>query len=319
MDIHVLQHPDEFRAYDVWIKSHPEGNLWQSLERKKYIESLGRTVKIYAAMEHGNFLGAALVMIDRTAFGLSTWEIPRGPIGEKREELLDRMIKDAQSDKCMTLYYSPLRPIQRNDPISGRLVHADVTRIINLKQSEEEILSQMKQKGRYNIKVTEKHGVTIRQSDNVDQFYKLVEQTSNRDGFISLSKKKYQAFLQNLDGSFLMLAFDGKNEAIAGLIGAIWNKKATYYYGASSYAHRASMAPYLLQWETIRFCKAKGVDSYDLLGVAPSHAPASHPWQGITSFKEKFGGELISYPPERKIVFRPVAYHLLTLKRKLLS
>ena len=104
---------------------------------------------------------------------------------------------------------------------------------------------------------------------------------------------------------------------IAGLLGVNWNKAGIYYYGASSYAHRASMAPYALQWETMRFCKANGCETYDLLGVTPSNAPSDHVWSGITNFKEKFGGTLVTYLPEQQIILRPTVNKLLNLKRKL--
>ena len=110
-----------------------------------------------------------------------------------------------------------------------------------------------------------------------------------------------------------------REKPIAGLIGVIWEKTGIYYYGASSYEHRALMAPYLLQWEAMKYCKAQGCTQYDLLGIAPPDAGTDHPWQGISGFKEKFGGKVVMYPPEQMMVLRPVMQKLLTLKRKLLG
>jgi lipid II:glycine glycyltransferase (peptidoglycan interpeptide bridge formation enzyme) len=287
-------------------------------------------VRIYVAEERGEIAAAALVVIDRTGFGFSTWEIPRGPVaggkgerGKGIEELLTAILDDAKEDKCLALYASPMHPFPLSPfpfPPSRRYVHCEATRVLDLTQSEEELLNQMKPKGRYNIHIAEKHGVTVRQSNDIDAFHTLVKETSRRDRFTALPKEKYRAFLERLPGAFLFLAHaPGINEPIAGLLGVFWNKKGIYYYGASSHAHRATMAPYALQWKAMRFCKRSGCETYDLLGVAPPGAPAAHPWQGITSFKEKFGGTLVTYPPEQEIVFQPMTKRLLHLKRKILG
>ena len=317
MVIKLLTTDIELKLYDEWIKSHPHGTLWQSLERKKYVESLGKGIRIYAAIDDGKIAGSAMVVIDETAFNIRTWEIPRGPIGESTQ-LMKVIRADAKKNKTLSICFSPLEKIPIKSSPSMRHVHCEATRIIDLTQSEEEIMNQMKPKGRYNIRVALKHNVSVKQSEDIDAFYKLVNETSGRDGFTALPKSKYEAFLKHLNGSFLFLAFDAeKNEPIAGLLGVIWTDRGIYYYGASSYAHRALMAPYALQWEAMRLCKAKGCKTYDLLGVAPQNADDDHPWQNISRFKEKFGGRVITYPSEQQIILRPIMKWLLKIKRKI--
>ncbi|PIR53594.1 hypothetical protein COU76_00240 [Candidatus Peregrinibacteria bacterium CG10_big_fil_rev_8_21_14_0_10_49_10] len=305
--------------YAAWIRSHPAGNLWQSLEYKKFQEALGRTVRIYVAEEEGMIVGSALVVIDTTTFGLSTWEVPRGPVGERKAEILEIIINDAEGDRCLALYYSPAHAVDglAGKP-SGRMMHGEATRMIDLTQSEEEILAQMKQKGRYNIRLAEKSDVQVEESEDIDAFYTLVVQTGERDAFGTLPKSHYQAFLDVLESSFLLLASKPETgEPVSGLLGVVWGSQALYYYGASNYAHRAFMAPYALQWAAMQFCKEKGCTTYDLLGVAPPDADGNHPWSGISQFKEKFGGEVVTYPPEKQVVLRPIMYGLLQLKRRL--
>lgn len=341
MNIRLLSQPADMRRYGQWIAAHPQGTLWQSLERRAYLEALGKEVRIYAAEEAGNIIASALIAIDRTAFGLRTWEIPRGPVfGSKThpetknqkilEALLECIVTDAKRDRCLTLSLSPVAEMTSGIwPLrpSRRCVHCEATRILDLAQPEEAILAQMKPKGRYNIRIAEKHGVTVRQSDDIDAFYTLVQETAHRDGFTPLPKEKYHAFLHQLPGSFLLTAslpnptphspFPTPT-TIASLLGVQWNGTGIYYYGASAYAHRAAMAPYALQWAAIRHCRDSRCTQYDLLGVAPPDAPRNHPWQGITRFKEHFGGQLVTYPPEQQLVLRPVTAYALDLKRKIL-
>ena len=335
MNIKILETAEEFDRYDQWITLSGNGNLWQSLERKTYLEALGKDVRIYTLEDDGQIRASALVMIDRTTGGYSTWEIPRGPIMNVEcrmknvELLLNTIIDDAKKDKCLALYISPLNeecffhfPLSTFRS-SRRLVHSEATRIIDLSKTEEEILAQMKQKGRYNIKVAQKNDVTVKESTDIDAFYDLVTKTGKRDGFTHLSKKQYQTFLDDLPGSFLLLAYDKQTEPIAGVLSVVWGERGIYYYGASNHAERAKMAPYLLQWESMRFCKARGCTEYDLLGIEKPHPKhemrnmKKHPWEGISQFKEKFGGEVVTYPKEKMIVLRPVVYWLLQLKRAL--
>lgn len=319
--IQSLTNPRDLQKYDTWVRSHPEGSLWQSLEWKRYQEALGREVRIYAQMEGEQILASALVVIDRTAFGWSTRDIPRGPIGDAAEPFLKTIVEDAQRDRCLSIFLSPahlLPPTPYSLRRSSRHEQPSCTRVIDLTQPEEDILRQMKPKGRYNISVAEKNGVRVQESDDIDAFYALLKETQRRDKFSIHPKRHYEVLLRELPESFLILASSTQGEPIAGLLGVIWGKMGIYYYGASDHAHRALMAPYALQWAAMRRCKAVGCASYDLLGIAPPQSP-DHPWQGVSAFKEKFGGEVVTYPPEQQIVLRPVTNALLGMKRKLLG
>src|SRR3989339_2049719 len=85
MEVRQCSSGGELSSYDAWLKAHPHGSLWQSLEWKRYQETLGRETRIYALMEGRQILASALVIIDRTAFGFSTWDIPRGPLGPRMD------------------------------------------------------------------------------------------------------------------------------------------------------------------------------------------------------------------------------------------
>jgi lipid II:glycine glycyltransferase (peptidoglycan interpeptide bridge formation enzyme) len=322
MAIRLLSSPEDLGKYDAWIKGHKDGTLWQSLEWKTYQEALGREVKIYGAFDGSRITASALVIIDRTTGGFSTWDIPRGPIGEHAQELMETIANDAKADRCMSIFFSPNNLTvdfsQRKAIDSHRCEQSPATRIIDLTPSLEDILAQMHQKGRYNIKVAEKNEVTVEESTDVDAFYQLLRSTGGRDGFTIHPKMQYVRFLEQMKTSFLLLAMHDK-KPVAGLIGVTWNNVGLYYYGASDYAQRALMAPYALQWEAMKRCKAVGCTSYDLLGIAPAGAPSNHPWAGISDFKSKFGGTVIEYPHEQEIILKPGIQKLLQIKRKLLG
>jgi lipid II:glycine glycyltransferase (peptidoglycan interpeptide bridge formation enzyme) len=339
MSVRLLTTDDDLRTYEEWVRMHPHGSLWQSIVRKKYLEACGKETRIYVAASgpsaslrtsdrvagSNDIEATALVVIDRTTGGYSTWEVPRGPLwtsDEPIQALLDRIVEDAKSERCITLYLSPpIALAARSSQLTGaqRHVHCEATRIIDLTKSEEEILAQMHPKGRYNINVARRHGVTVTEGsvDDIDAFYDLLQSTAGRDGFAVSQKSHYTRFLLDLEGSFILMAKHAE-KPIAGLIGVKWGNSGIYYYGASSHEDRQLMAPYLLQWEAMSKCKSMGCERYDLLGIEEGSGvggQVSGKWKGISEFKRKFGGAVITYPPERMLVLRPVVKKVLEWKR----
>jgi len=197
-----------------------------------------------------------------------------------------------------------------------RAAHAshqpECTLIIDLTASEEKILADMKQKGRYNIKLSEKKGVIIKESKNANDFYEILEETTQRDGFTPHDKNFYQVMIDALEpkGMAKLYIAEYEGKIIAGLLATFYGETATYYYGASSNEYRNVMAPYLLQWHAIREAKKKGFKHYDFLGIAPEGSK-NHPWQGVTDFKLKFGGKIVNYVKAKEFVFKPFWYWII--------
>ena len=179
------------------------------------------------------------------------------------------------------------------------------TRIIDLSLSEDQILAQMHEKGRYNIRLATKRGVTVEPvpptPENIDTWIKLLHETLARDGFSGNSRHYYEVFIRNItdtDRWWLYFArFEGR--VIAAGIFVFTPSRAIYYYGASS-SHsddRKQMAPYLIQWYAIMEARRRGIFLYDFLGVADPRDPDDS-LRGVTDFKEKYGGSLVTLPPK---------------------
>ncbi|MBI3153287.1 MAG: peptidoglycan bridge formation glycyltransferase FemA/FemB family protein, partial [Chloroflexi bacterium] len=143
------------------------------------------------------------------------------------------------------------------------------TIILGITKSEEEILAAMKQKTRYNIRLAEKKGVTVRAWDDVSTFHEMMTVTGGRDGFGVHSKKYYQRAydLFHPKGTCELLLAEYEGKPLASLMVFANGKRAWYVYGASNNEERNRMPTYLLQWEAIRWAKARGCEEYDLWGV----------------------------------------------------
>ncbi len=323
--VRILSSAEDLTRHDAWVSAHEQGTLWQSAAWRRYQTALGRQTRVYAVEQDGTIMAAASVVIDTTVGGFSVWECPRGPVWISGAEplamnLAETMISDAKKQSCMEFFLSPTIPLTAQSPqlsTSKRHIHPQATLLLDLCLSEDQLLAQMHPKGRYNIKIAEKQGVTVTSSSDISAFYGLMTGTGHRDGFAIHKESHYKRFLESLDSAFLLLATHA-GRPIAGLLGVAWNGTGIYYYGASSYEHRAFMAPYALQWAAMRHCKALGCATYDLLGIdAPDTPPTA--WKGITDFKRKFGGKLHVYPAEQQLMLLPWAMKALALKRRIMG
>ena len=192
------------------------------------------------------------------------------------------------------------------------------TIIIDIKSDEEQILAKMKQKTRYNIRLAEKKGVTVRAWDDVESFHKMMLVTGGRDGFGIHSLEYYRRAYELLQpkglGEILVAEYEGK--PLAALFVARNGHRAYYLYGASTDEERNRMPTYLLQWEAMKWAKARGGEEYDLWGV-PDEDEATHEanfesrhdglW-GVYRFKRGFGGELKRAAQAMDRVYNPLLY-----------
>lgn len=186
--------------------------------------------------------------------------------------------------------------VTKNSPLGSQVSPAE-TLILDLRLTEDQILSQMKPKGRYNIRVAKKNGVIIRESTvakDVDIFLNLLRELESRGQYSGHNDDYYRKLVTTLikerSGKMFIAYFN--KEPINAIIVSHYGKTATYIHGASSNNNREVMAPYLTQWEAICDAKNKGCHIYDFWGIA-SKDDANHHWKGITEFKLKFGGEKI--------------------------
>jgi len=180
------------------------------------------------------------------------------------------------------------------------------TVLIDLRPTEAELLARMKQKTRYNVRLAEKKGVSLRVGmlDDLGSLYKMYAETSVRDGFVirdeGYYKTVWEIFMRSQVETFqpsnfptcepLIAEVDG--EPVAAIFVFYFAGRAYYVYGMSRDKHREKMPTYLLQWEALKRAKAKGCTVYDLWG-APEVFDESDSLWGVYRFKEGLGGKVV--------------------------
>jgi lipid II:glycine glycyltransferase (peptidoglycan interpeptide bridge formation enzyme) len=198
--------------------------------------------------------------------------------------------------------------------------------VIDISKSELDLLSEMKSKTRYNIKIAQKNGVFVKEISNfqfpisnefpnsndqkntenyIDEFLKLTKEMAKRQGISAHPEEYYRKMFESLPEDMLKLyCAEYDRKIIAANLVLFFGNVATYLHGASSDEHRNVMAPYLLQWQAILDAKARGFTLYDFGGISTNNEPKTINWQGITKFKLGFS------PSTQPIVF-PGSYDII--------
>ncbi|MBO9346097.1 MAG: peptidoglycan bridge formation glycyltransferase FemA/FemB family protein [Chloroflexi bacterium] len=165
----------------------------------------------------------------------------------------------------------------------------------DLKRSDEALLAAMKPKTRYNIRLAERHGVSVRRIDPIegadaDLLYEMYAETARRDGFLIRPAAYYLDAWRALGG--VAFIADHEGHALAGLVLLCFADRAWYFYGMSRNVGREHMPNYLLQWVALRWARDQGYRIYDWWGAPDTLSPNDPLW-GVYRFKEGFGAQLV--------------------------
>lgn len=185
---------------------------------------------------------------------------------------------------------------------------------MDIQGDEAVLLAAMKPKTRYNIRLAEKHGITVRFSrgkEDMETFIGLIYATTERKAIRPHGKEYYRNFFKAFDETQCVLALaEHEGRSLAANLLVFHEGTAYYLHGGSSDEGRHLMAPYLLQWKSICEAKRRGSRLYDFGGVN-THDPESA-WAGITRFKQGFApvAAPIRFPGTYDIVLSPSRYAL---------
>ena len=187
------------------------------------------------------------------------------------------------------------------------------TLMIDLRQSEDEILAAMSGNTRRKIRVAGKKGIVIKQAgvEDLPLLFRLYQVTGERDQFLIRPFDYYRRAWAQFMRAGLAQAFIAEYEgaAIAHVILFHFGRKCWYFYGASSNAERARMPNYLLQWEAIKWAKAQGYAVYDMWGAPDAFDESDSLW-GVYQFKRGFRGQLTRHIGAWDFASHPTLFYI---------
>jgi len=236
-------------------------------------------------------------------------------------------IKTEPKIEAVTQLHSDTVTLREMGLVPGRALFTKYNFVLDVSKSEEELLAQMKQKTRYNIKVAEKKGVTVAIDDSPTAFARyleLTEETTKRQGFYSHTKSYHQKMWDVLSQHVDTLA--RQHELTAHLLVAKYGgeiittwvlfkfKDTLYYpYGASTREHREVMANNLVMWEAIKLAKKWKCKYLDMWGALGPDPDKNDPWYGFHNFKLGYGARHVEYIGTWDYVAKPTLYRIYRL------
>jgi lipid II:glycine glycyltransferase (peptidoglycan interpeptide bridge formation enzyme) len=327
------------KAWNQFVLSTPNGSIHQISQWKKLQESVPTRGKVrgWAALKAGEINACSLVVRMKTGVGNTEWYYAgRGPVftDAKAAEFLLGAISSQLREQTSALFLrfdpyilaheKPLAIHEYSAKPATQNYHPPDTIILDLSQGSTAILNGLKKKRRYDIrKALKSFQIEVIAAKNVkpqdiDDFYHLLTSTADQNKFSPHSKKYYADFLRELsDYATLWFARDGKNRVATSIL-TVCEDKALYYFAAltTDDAIRKNNPSHAIVWKQIEYAAERKATTFDLLGVAPTDAKPSHPYAGITVFKEGFGGQRISYQPGVEISLHPFSHSLYRFAKK---
>ena len=205
--------------------------------------------------------------------------------------------------------------LERGWTFSDEQIQFRNTVLIDLTPDEDQILARMKQKTRYNIRLSARRGVSVRSGglSDLDMLYEMYAKTALRDNFVIRSPEYYRLVWETFikAGFAEPLIAESEGKPIAAVFIFRFASTARYLYGMSLEEQRDKMPNYLLQWEAIRQSKAAGCITYDMWG-APDEFDASDSLWGVYHFKKGFNGQVLRTLGAWDYPSRPLLYRLYT-------
>ena len=187
---------------------------------------------------------------------------------------------------------------------------AEHTVVIDLKKTEEELLSNMRRQTRYDVRRAEKLGISVLKSNSEElfkEFHEMQAETAKRQKFIPPSLETLLAERAAFGDNITIYVAMESEEAIAyGLI-IKDGKEGDYYEAASTDLNRKLPGAHAILWRALRDLKAEGYERFNLWGIAPAGQP-HHRYAGVTTFKTGFGGEIVEYVPAHDMIISQVRY-----------
>jgi peptidoglycan pentaglycine glycine transferase (the first glycine) len=214
--------------------------------------------------------------------------VPRGPVCEERErevvlEALATYAKKTQGAVAITVEpdWETMPDIDGWRPAKNTIL-IPRTLILDLYQSEEELLARMTKKTRQYIRKSAGEEIEIRQvasKGELEACLAIYKETAKRAGFGIHGDQYYYDIFDNLGEHSPVFAAFQNNQPIVFLWLAISQRTAFELYGGMNDEGQRLRANYALKWHAIQTMKKWGIELYDFNGLLND---------GVSTFKQGF-------------------------------
>jgi peptidoglycan pentaglycine glycine transferase (the first glycine) len=299
--------------WEALVTGNPASGFMQSLCWSNFKRTQGYSSVHIGVFDDSELIGGALCYVPPQTRAVALAMAPEGPVLDWTDiatatqslSLIVSTLGSLSKELGIMGFHAEPRlapPLMRAFRNFGRAPYdliPNETLYLDLSLSEEELLSEMKPKGRYNIRLAARHGVTVaveNTSDGLNCFYQLIKAAGERDEFFVEPYEFFADIFSSLSigGMLKILIARHETRPLAGMFYIQYGDRATYFYGGIANEKRELMAGYAMQWEAIRLARAEGMRVYDFFGFTELDDP-DHPYQNFSKFKRQFGGAARKY------------------------
>jgi peptidoglycan pentaglycine glycine transferase (the first glycine) len=333
--------PDQ--EWNQFVSAHPAGHVLQTSAWGSLKSEFGWQAKRIAVWDGAKIVSGAQVLYRRLAPGIKLAYVPKGPVidfgsAQACQVLFEALHGMNRSQHVMMLKIEPdlLEQEQMASVLarygfqsSPHSIQPRRTVLVDVTPGEDEVLSRMKSKTRYNIRLSGRKGVRIHEGKEADlsAFNQLMAVTGERNEFgvhsSAYYERAYELFAPLGMARLLLATYD--DQPIGGVMTLACGTKAWNMFSASADEHREKMPNYALQWEAMRWAKERGCQTYDLWGIPDAEeemleaqfAQRSDGLWGLYRFKRGFGGQVVRYVGSYDYVYVKPLYWLYRMALRL--
>lgn len=307
------------------IDRHPEANFLQAWQYGAVQQGLGHRVLRYQLMDGESIRGNMQLIIKNAKRGRFI-EIPGGPLIDWQNTALLRdtlrhLVRIGEQNHCVFVRFRA--QISDSETIRSRLldyalrpspmhVTADHTSIIDLTKSSDELLANMRQQTRYEVKRAAKRDIIITSSrtpEVIETLHSVQLDTARRQNFIPPSQKYLQLLVREFGKQATIYQAKRDDILLNTALVINYGAECDYLEAASTIDARREPGAYAIIWQAIQDAQSAGIARLNLWGTAPPDTP-QHRYAGVTTFKHGFGGDNIAYLPPHDIVIQPLRYKI---------
>ncbi len=269
--------------WDTFVANHPGAHFLQTSGWGRLKSHFNWTAYHVVCPDASGHIMAGAQLLHTRRRGVSMGYVPRGPLlnwddRDQAVEMRDRMIALA---RARGMHFIKIEPELEDLPAqrlvlrelgfqpSTRTIQPRSTIRVDLQGSEQDLLSRMKSKWRYNIRKSMRSSTCIRPGtvDDLNTFLALLDETSARHNFPHHSLSYYRQALEALPDTLCLLLAEVQGEAVAAVVVAAVGSGAWYPWGASSARQRQAMPNYGLHYAAMQWARERQATYYDLWGI----------------------------------------------------
>lgn len=304
-------------AWDAFVAAVPGGHHVQTSLWAQVKTSIGWSFERVVVTQGTEIAGGAQVLIRPLAAGRTLGYVSKGPLLAEDDSHLAKLILETLLDMVRRhrMQGLILQPATESPSLTGALaergfqptsieVAPTVTVIIDLEPPLQQILSRMKSSTRYNIRLSQRRGVGVREGclHDLATFYRLLLDTSQRKHFNVFPEDYYRSMWHIMEphGYMKLFVAEFQGQVVAAMIAVPFRDTLLNKLSVWSGEQGQAKPNEALQWAAIGWARSHRYRYYDLEGIEPDMDDP------LSRFKLGFGGQVTLLPSATYYIANPI-------------